>query len=94
MHAVFDRLDDEAVSIAVGIKLGLNLHEPHTCYCGALDEAVVSIVLCACPPADRTARHHALNEIIERSRLPAFLPLSPTSISPALMGQDSLTLVS
>ena len=33
------RLDDEAVRVAVGIRLDLNLCEPHTCRCGAMVDA-------------------------------------------------------
>ena len=28
------RLNDEAVRVAVGMRLGLSLHVPHNCYCG------------------------------------------------------------
>jgi hypothetical protein len=51
-------LNDEAVRIAVGIRFGLNISVPHTCRCGALVEAPVSIqfiVFCTSPPS-RTAR--------------------------------------
>ena len=33
------RLDEEAVRVAVGIRLGLRLCEPHTCLCGAMVDA-------------------------------------------------------
>jgi len=54
------RLDDEAVRIAVGVRLGLNLCEPHTCQCGALVEASgLHSFVCKSAPG-KTARHHAL----------------------------------
>jgi len=33
------RLDDEAVRVAVGMKLGLSLCVPHNCHCGTLVDA-------------------------------------------------------
>ena len=33
------RLDDEAVRIGVGLRLGLTLCVPHKCHCGALVDA-------------------------------------------------------
>ena len=30
------RLDDEVIRIAVGLRLGLDICEPHTCVCGAI----------------------------------------------------------
>ena len=30
------RLDDEVIRIAVGLRLGLDICEPHTCVCGAM----------------------------------------------------------
>jgi len=36
-HAL--RLDDEAVRVAVGLRLGLDLFVPHQCHCGSLVDA-------------------------------------------------------
>ena len=33
------RLDDEAICVAVALRLGLNLEAPHTCRCGMLVDA-------------------------------------------------------
>ena len=33
------RLDDEAVRVAVGLRLGLELCTPHQCHCGSLVDA-------------------------------------------------------
>ena len=33
------RLDDEAIRVAVGLRLGVNLCKPHTCPCGASVDA-------------------------------------------------------
>ena len=53
--------------MAVGIRLGLNLCEPHTCRCGAMVDTrgLHSFVLKHAP--GRTTRHHALNEAIFRA---------------------------
>ena len=29
------RLDDESIHVAVGVRLGINLFEPHVCRCGS-----------------------------------------------------------
>ena len=39
------RLGDEAIRVAVGLRLGLNICEPHTCPCGAMLMRGVYIVL-------------------------------------------------
>ena len=60
------KLDDEAVRVAVGLKLWLDLCVPHECYCGSMVDArgVHSFVPKKAP--GRTARHHALNDLIAR----------------------------
>ena len=58
------RWDGEAVRVAVGIRLGLNLCEPHTCQCGAMVDAHgLHSFVCKSVPGG-AARHHALNDII------------------------------
>jgi len=67
MYSCGLRLDDEAVRVAVGIRLGLNLREPHTCRCGAMvDARDLHSFTCKSAPG-RTARHHALNDVIYRA---------------------------
>jgi len=61
------RLDDEAVRVAVGIRLGLPICVPHECQCGQLVD-VYGIHSFVCKRASgRTARHHALNELVART---------------------------
>ena len=68
------RLDDEAVRVAVGIRLGLNLCEPHTCRCGAMvDARGLHSFVCKHAPG-RTTRHHALNDVIFRAFSSASIP--------------------
>jgi len=58
------RLDDEAVGVAVGIRLGLPICVPHQCQCGELVDAY-GIHSFVCKRASgRTARHHALNDYV------------------------------
>jgi len=61
------RLDDEVMRVAVGSRLGLNLCTPHHFHCG-------SIVLSAAP--GRSARHHALNDLVARSSASAGVPVT------------------
>jgi len=61
------RLDDEVVRVAVGLRLGAPLCEPHSCVCGSLVTAEGSHGLsCGLGPG-RTSRHASLNDLIFRS---------------------------
>jgi len=58
------RLDDEAVRIGVGLRLGLTLCVPHKCHCGALvDVQGLHCFVCKKAPG-RPARHQALNYLV------------------------------
>jgi len=68
------RLDDEAVRIAVGLRLGTGICEPHACPCGARVTADGAHGLsCGLGPG-RIARHAALNDLISRSLTRAGFP--------------------
>jgi hypothetical protein len=68
------RLDDEAVRVAVGLRLGSNLCVPHSCRCGAQVDAMgLHCFVCKRAPG-RTSRHHALNEIVARAFASAGIP--------------------
>lgn len=70
------RLDDEAVRVAVGIRLGLPICVPHQCQCGELVDAY-GIHSFVCKRASgRTARHHALNELVARAFGSAGIPVT------------------
>ena len=62
------RLDDEAVRVRVGLRLGLSLFVPHRCQCG-------SLIICK-RSQGKTARHHALNDLVVRAFASAGLPPS------------------
>ena len=69
------RLEDEAVRIAVALRLGSELGSSHTCRCGSLVEATdVHGLVCKQAPS-RVVRHHALNECISRAFSAAGIPV-------------------
>ena len=61
------RLEDEAVRVAVGMRLGLTLCVPHKCHCGSdVDAHGRHAMVCKKAPG-RVARHQVLNDIILRA---------------------------
>ena len=90
------KLDDEAVRVAVGLRLGLNVCVPHTCRCGAVVDAHgLHCMVCKQAPG-RTVRHQALNDTIWRAFGAAGIPATkePTGLT-RLDGKrpDGLTLI-
>ena len=76
------KLDDEAVRFAVGLRLGLDLCVPHNCHCGSpVDARGLHSVVCMRAPG-RSARHHALNDLVARSFASAGVPVTkePTGL--------------
>ena len=75
-------MDDKAVRVAVGLRLGLDLCVPHECHCGSVVDArgVYSFVCKRAP--GRTARRHALNDLITRGFASAGFPVTkePTGL--------------
>jgi len=70
------KLDDEAVRVAVGLRLGLYLCVPHECHCGCMvDARGVHSFVCKQSPG-RTARYHALNDLIARGFASAGFPVT------------------
>src|SRR5579872_5375623 len=63
-------LEDEAVRISVGLRLGAKLREPHACPCGALGLHSPSCRR----SAGRLSRHHNINDIIWRALTKAGVP--------------------
>jgi hypothetical protein len=69
------RLDDEAVRVAVGLRLGTKLCEPHRCPCGAnVDPEGTRQGLACRRSAGRAARHHNLNDLVWRALNRADIP--------------------
>ena len=68
------RLDDEAVRVAIGLRLGLELCVPHQCHCGAQVDAFGRHAFVCKKAAGRSIRHHALNELVARALSAAAIP--------------------
>ena len=68
------RLDDEAVRIAVGLRLGTVICHPHSCPCGTLVTAEGSHGLSCRLGPGRQARHAVLNDLICRGLIQAGIP--------------------
>ena len=77
------RLDNEAVRVAVGLRLGTSLSEPHQCPCGKQVDARGTHGLSCKRRAGRSIRHHQLNDIIHRALTRASTPsvLEPPGLS-------------
>lgn len=68
------RLSDEAVRVAVGLRLGTELGQVHRCTCGAsVDTRGTHAFSCGHNPG-RTQRHHYINDLIWRSLTRAGIP--------------------
>ena len=65
------RLDDEAVRIAVGLRLGLDLCTPHVCPCGVTVDSEGWHGLSCRRSHGRSARHYQLNDTVYRALLRA-----------------------
>jgi len=77
------KLDDEAIRVAVGIRLALYLCVPHQCRCGSqVDSFGRHSLVCKRAPG-RTVRHHHLNDVIARSLDSAGVPVfkEPSGLS-------------
>ena len=68
------RLDDEAIRIAVGLRLGCMIGEPYDCVCGELVDARGSDSLSCKHGSGRLARHHSINDLIHRALIRANIP--------------------
>ena len=90
------RLDDEAVRVAVALRLGLNVCVPHQCSCGADVDAWGQHAWSCKHAAGRIQRHHALNDVIARALTAAGIPVSkePSGLFPNdVRRPDGITLV-
>ena len=68
------RLSDEAVRVAVGLRLGSPLCIPQQCPCGTQVDSMGTHGLSCKRSAARIQRHNALNDIIHRSLIRAGVP--------------------
>jgi len=68
------RLDDEAIRVAVGLRLGADICSSHRCICGALvDSSGVHSLSCKKSSA-RISRHAAINDVVHRGFIRASIP--------------------
>lgn len=68
------RMDDEAIRVSVGLRLGCKVCEPHTCPCGSEVDAQGLHGLSCRKSAGRTSRHHHINDLIWRALIKAGVP--------------------
>jgi hypothetical protein len=68
------RLEDDAIRIAVGLRLGSDICHPHYCTCGAMVDVRGSHALSCKRTAGRLIRHNNLNDIVLRSLSRAGIP--------------------
>src|SRR6218665_623377 len=68
------RLSDEALRVAVGLRLGANICEPHTCACGAFVAVRGEHGLSCSLGFGRVARHGVINDLIHRALIKAGFP--------------------
>ncbi|XP_047986428.1 uncharacterized protein LOC125226486 [Leguminivora glycinivorella] len=67
-------LDSDSTRIAVALRLGCAVCEPHICICGTMVESNGHHALSCCRCAGRFPRHHALNDIVRRALVSANVP--------------------
>ena len=67
-------MDNESIRVAVGLRLGVNLCQPHPCPCGTQVDARGTHGLACKQSAGRIARHHHINDLIWRGLSRAGVP--------------------
>ena len=70
------RLDNDAIRIAVGLRLGSNICEPHICTCGTSVSARGNHGLSCKRSAGRRSRHSYINDIVYHALVKAGIPSS------------------
>ena len=69
------KLDDEAVMVAVGLRLGM-VFVPHLCRCGSpVDARGLHSLVCKQAPG-RSSIHHILNDLVSRAFVAAGVPVA------------------
>ena len=68
------RLSDEAVRVAVGLRLGASICQPHQCPCGSTVDSTGTHALSCKKSSARIQRHSALNDLIFRAFVKAGVP--------------------
>jgi len=60
--------------VAVGLRLGLDICEPHSCRCGLVVDARGLHSLVCKQASERSSRHHMLNDFVARALAAAGVP--------------------
>jgi hypothetical protein len=68
------RLDDESIRVSVGLRLGVNLCEPHICPCGAAVDATGTHGLSCKRSKGKMPRHQQINDLVWRALTRANIP--------------------
>jgi hypothetical protein len=68
------RLDDEAIRVAVGLRLGASLCDPHDCPCGAFVDSRGSHGLSCKRGGGKIVRHNYINDLIYHALVRAGIP--------------------
>ena len=63
-----------SMRVAIGMRLGSELCQPHRCPCGALADTLGSHALSCRQNSGRTQRHHYLNDLVWRTVCRAGIP--------------------
>ena len=69
------RLSNDAVRVAVGLRLGVKICEAHTCSCGQMVDVLGTHSLSCKHAPGRSARHHNLNDVVVRALAKAGIPV-------------------
>ncbi|XP_048483467.1 uncharacterized protein LOC125489916 [Plutella xylostella] len=89
-------LDDNSLCVAVALRLGCDVCQPHRCVCGANVDVQGRHGLHCVRSAGRISRHHAINDIVRRALISADIPavLEPPGLSRSDGRRpDGLTLI-
>jgi len=90
------RSTDEAVCVAVALRLGCSVSDAHTCRCGALVDAQgIHGLVCKQAPS-KIATHQAVNDVIDRAITTAGVPVIKEPVGLARLDgkqPDGLTLI-
>jgi hypothetical protein len=89
------KMMDDVVRVAVGIRLGLNLCEPHTCTCGQQVDARGTHGLACKRSAGRHPRHGLLNDVVWRAMQRAQVPSAkePSNLCSDGRRPDGVTMI-
>ena len=90
------RLDDDAIRVAIGLRLGANLCDPHVCPCGTFVNSHGTHGLSCKRGSSKLTRHATINNLIHRALVRARIPstMEPTGLSRSDGKRpDGLTLV-